>query len=66
MPYEIRGALPNDEEQILAIARHLNTVNLPDQRDGVQQILDLSQKSFTQAIKDPKRRQYVFVLVDRA
>ncbi len=64
--YEIRGAVQADEEQILAIARHLNTVNLPDQREGVQQILEHSQKSFTGAIKDPKRRQYVFVLVDRA
>jgi arginine N-succinyltransferase len=64
--YEIRGAVVADEEQILAIARHLNTVNLPDQREGVQQILELSEKSFTQSIKDPKRRQYVFVLVDRA
>lgn len=57
--------MPADEEQILAIARHLNTVNLPDEREGVNQILETSQKSFTQAIKDPKRRQYVFVLVDR-
>jgi arginine N-succinyltransferase len=63
--YEIRGALAEDEEQILAIARHLNTVNLPHEQEGVEQILDLSQKSFTQAVKDPKRRQYVFVLVDR-
>jgi arginine N-succinyltransferase len=62
--YEIRGALPSDEEQLLAIARHLNTVNLPHDRDGVQQILELSQSSFTEGVKDPKRRQYVFVLVD--
>jgi arginine N-succinyltransferase len=55
-----------DEEQILEIARHLNTVNLPDEREGVKQILDVSHKSFTGAIKDTKRRQYVFVLVDRA
>jgi len=63
--YEIRGSTLEDEAQILAIARHLNTVNLPHEEEGVQQILELSQKSFTQAIKDPKRRQYVFVLVDR-
>jgi arginine N-succinyltransferase len=63
--YELRGSVPEDEEQILSIARHLNTVNLPDEREGVRQILELSMKSFTQAIKDPKRRQYVFVLVDR-
>src|SRR5579864_621167 len=64
-PYEIRGSLLEDEEQLHAIARHLNTVNLPDELEGVRQILDLSHKSFTGAIKDPKKRQYVFVLVDR-
>ncbi len=64
-PYEIRGATVEDEDQIHAIARHLNTVNLPDDRKGVREILDHSSKSFTQAIKDPKRRNYVFVLVDR-
>ena len=64
--YEIRGARPDDEEQILTIARHLNTVNLPHEREGVRQILELSAKSFTHQVEDPKRRQYVFVLVDRA
>lgn len=64
--FEIRGAVVEDEEQLLAIARHLNTVNLPHEREGVQQILETSQRSFTQAIRDPRYRQYVFVLVDRA
>jgi arginine N-succinyltransferase len=64
--YEIRGAVEADEDQILAIARHLNTVNLPDQRAGVHEIMSISEKSLSGAIKDPKRRQYVFVLVDRA
>jgi len=63
--YEIRGALVSDEEQIVAIARHLNTVNLPDDRGDLQQILALSEKSFTGAVP-PTRRQYVFALVDRA
>jgi arginine N-succinyltransferase len=63
--YEIRGSTVDDEAQILQIARHLNTVNLPDEEEGVKQILELSQKSFTGAVKDVKRRQYVFVLVDR-
>src|ERR1700737_1311980 len=63
--FEIRGSLIEDEAQILAISRHLNTVNLPEEEEGVRQILEASQKSFTQAIKDPKRRQFVFVLVDR-
>jgi len=63
--YEIRGSLVEDQGQILGISRHLNTVNLPEEEEGVRQILEASQKSFTQATKDPKRRQYVFVLVAR-
>jgi arginine N-succinyltransferase len=65
LAYEIRGAGPADEEQLLAVAQHLNTVNLPAERSAIQSILDMSQRSFTGAIKDPKRREYVFVLVDR-
>lgn len=65
LDYEIRGALPSDEEQILSVARHLNTVNLPDDREGVRLILEAAHKSFTGATKDPKRREYVFVLVDK-
>lgn len=64
--FEIRGSLVTDQEQILTIARHLNTVNLPDEEEGVRQILESSRRSFTHSIEDPKRRQYVFVLVDRA
>jgi arginine N-succinyltransferase len=63
--YEIRGALPSDEEELLAVAHHLNTVNLPDDRDEIRGILDQAQRSFTAQIKDPKRREYVFVLIDR-
>jgi arginine N-succinyltransferase len=64
--FEIRGAVPADEDQLLAVARHLNTVNLPDDRGEIRGILDTAQKSFTGAIKDPRRREYVFVLVDAA
>ena len=66
LPYEIRGAVLTDEDQLLAVAHHLNTVNLPDDRGAIRGILDHAVKSFTGAIKDPKRREYVFVLVDTA
>jgi len=62
--YEIRGAVPADEDQLLEVARHLNTVNLPDDRDEIRAILEHAQKSFSGAIKDPRRREYVFVIVD--
>ena len=39
-------------------------MNLPDDQEEIHGILEQAQKSFTGAIKDPKRREYVFVLVD--
>jgi arginine N-succinyltransferase len=62
--FEIRGAVPADEDQLLEVARHLNTVNLPADRDEICGLLEHAQKSFTGNIKDPRRREYVFVLVD--
>ena len=58
---EIRGAVPADEDQLLEVAGHLNTVNLPNDREEIRGILEHAQKSFTGAIKDPRRREYVFV-----
>src|SRR5262245_11122726 len=62
--YEIRGVERSDEEQLLDVARHLDTVNLPDDREAIREIIDLSQRSFTGEVKDPKKREYVFVLAD--
>ncbi|HLK36024.1 MAG TPA: arginine N-succinyltransferase, partial [Polyangiaceae bacterium] len=62
--YEIRGALPEDEDQLLEVARHLNTVNLPADREEIRGLLDHAHKSFNGSLKDPRRREYVFVLVD--
>ncbi len=64
LPFEIRGAVLTDEDQLLAVAHHLNTVNLPDDRAAIHGILEHSHKSFNGAVKDPKRREYVFALVD--
>jgi arginine N-succinyltransferase len=65
LAYEIRAALPGDEEQLLSVARHLDTVNLPDDRDAIHEIVEASRKSFCKEIADPSLRQYVFALVDR-
>src|SRR6476619_3034679 len=62
--YEIRGVAPADEDQLLDVARHLDTVNLPDDRNAIREIIDLSERSFAGDVKDPKKREYVFVLVD--
>ncbi len=60
----IRGATLEDEKDLCDLAHHLNTVNLPDDPAAVREILDLSVKSFSGALKDPRRREYVFVLED--
>ena len=62
--YEIRGAVPDDEDQLLDVARHLNTVNLPADREEIRGLLAHAQKSFTGAVEDATRREYVFVMVD--
>ncbi|MFO0659260.1 MAG: arginine N-succinyltransferase [Polyangiaceae bacterium] len=64
--YEIRAALPSDEDQLLEVARHLNTVNLPNDRGAIREILETSLRSFDGDIKDPRRREYVFALRDLA
>src|SRR3954469_3764841 len=59
---EIRGAVRSDEEELLGLARHLNSVNLPNERSHVAALLDHSERSFTGEIKDVRKRKYVFLL----
>jgi arginine N-succinyltransferase len=63
--HEIRAVMPGDEDQILSVARHLNSVNLPHDRESIHEIVDYAHRSFSGEIADPRLRQYVFVLVDR-
>jgi arginine N-succinyltransferase len=63
--YEIRAVLPGDEDKLLAVARHLDSVNLPEDKDTIHEIIDASYRSFTGEIQNPRLRQYVFVLIDR-
>ena len=61
--FRIRQSRPEDVDQILEVAEHLDTVNLPARRDHLERILQLSQASFdaTVAVTD---REYLFVLED--
>ena len=61
---EIRGAVRSDEEELLGLARHLNSVNLPNERSHVRALLDHSERSFGGEIKDARKRKYVFLLRD--
>ncbi len=62
--YEIRGAVPSDEDQLFEVAHHLGTVNLPANRAAIREILETSSQSFANAINPPSRREFVFVIVD--
>jgi arginine N-succinyltransferase len=60
----LRDAQPGDLPGLQALARLLDTVNLPDQPPALRQILSRSRASFTGGERDPWRRQYVFVAED--
>jgi arginine N-succinyltransferase len=63
--YEIRGAVPDDHGELLSLARHLNSVNLPDEPGHIARLLEVSEKSFSGQIDNPRRRKYVFLIRDR-
>jgi arginine N-succinyltransferase len=62
--YEIRAAGSEDEAQVLSLAQHLDTVNLPHDHEHVSKLLDLSQQSFAGTMRSTTHRKYVFVLWD--
>lgn len=63
--YLIRDLQPSDHKQLMALARALDTVNLPPSKEALGLLIDRSARSFTGRIKDPLQRQYVFVLEDQ-
>lgn len=65
LSFEIRAAIPGDEEQLFQVARHLNSVNLPNDRASIEEIVDVSHRSFSGQITNPRQRQYVFAIIDR-
>ncbi len=64
--YEIRGAVPSDLQELLGLAHHLNSVNLPDEPGHIARLLETSEKSFLGQIENPRRRKYVFLIRDCA
>jgi arginine N-succinyltransferase len=62
--YEIRAARTEDEDELLGLARHLNSVNLPHDRDHIHRLLDHAANSFSGEVRSLRQRKYVFVLWD--
>lgn len=63
--YRIRQSYREDAEQVLAVAEHLDTVNLPADKAHIEQILERAEKSFAGVLPVPER-EFVFVLEDMA
>ena len=61
--FRIRQSKRDDIDQVLAVAEHLDTVNLPAERSHIETILDRSVKSFGGEVPVPER-EFLFVLED--
>ena len=62
--FRIRQAYREDVDQVLAVAEHLNTVNLPADRAIIEDILDRAASSFAGELAEAER-EFVFVLEDQ-
>jgi arginine N-succinyltransferase len=63
--FVIRAAERGDLDGIHEVAKHLDTVNLPDDRKVLERILDTAERSFS-GEREVWAREYVFVLIDTA
>ena len=61
--FVLRDVSPDDLDDLHAAARHLDSVNLPDDRERLRQLIEVSCQSFAGEIEVAARR-FVFVLVD--
>jgi arginine N-succinyltransferase len=60
----IRDARLEDMEGLLHLAAVLNTVNLPNDRTALEELLQLSMRSFAGRVRNPLQREYLFVMED--
>ena len=61
--FRIRQSYREDVDQVLAVAEHLDTVNLPADRASIERIVDLSARSFAGEVPVVDR-EFLFVLED--
>lgn len=62
--YTLRAASSGDLDDLAAAARHLDSVNLPNDRGRLAQIIETSTRSFAGELPPP-RRELLFVLAQR-
>jgi arginine N-succinyltransferase len=62
--FVLRDVSPDDLDDLHAAARHLDSVNLPNDRERLRQLIEVSCQSFAGEIEVAARR-FVFVVEDR-
>jgi arginine N-succinyltransferase len=62
--FVIHEVRPSELDELEALASKLDTLNLPDNRERLEQIIDRSRASFGESQKKLQERDYVFVLRD--
>lgn len=60
----IRDVQTTDLDGLLKLAAVLNTVNLPNDREALETLIELSVRSFHGRVRSPLRREYLFVMED--
>jgi arginine N-succinyltransferase len=60
--YLLRDVQRADLPSLKRLAAVLNTVNLPNDEETLEQLIDISVRSFAGKVKDPFEREYLFVL----
>jgi arginine N-succinyltransferase len=63
--FRIRQSYREDVDEVLAVAKHLDTVNLPADRGAIDSILERSERSFAEDVPIAER-EFLFVLEDLA
>ena len=64
--YVIRDVQRSDLGDLMKLAELLDTVNLPNDERTLLETIDRSVRSFDSRIRDPFKREYLFVLEDLA
>jgi arginine N-succinyltransferase len=66
IPFLLREARPADVQQILRLARFLDSINLPTEKKDLVALVQRSTQSFRGTIVDHEKAAYLFVVEDRA
>ena len=65
IPFLIHAATRADAPQILDLARLLDSINLPTEKEDLTALIEQSQRSFGGKIKDRSSGRYLFVMKER-